>query len=157
MLFIYTCYKQKLELIYLHFKLTGFWRCFFPFFLLLLLLSAAYLWYLFYFPFLLFFSCSVFRSLARSLSHSLALNLSSQKPTCAASHDYVGNIWPVAKFRFTIKISCASDFYQKEISKRAVEFIINIFVIGSAYLSTSRRMRINVCIQYMIVNKNVAI
>lgn len=77
--YLYTCYKQKLQLIYLQ-QAYGFLH-FSP---------AAYLVFIL-FPIL---SLSIFR----------------WKATCAASHDYVGNIRPVAKFRFTIKISWVSDF-----------------------------------------------
>lgn len=84
MLFIHVTNKNLSSFIY--FKLTIF-TFFFP---------LLHISHLFYFPFLLLLS----------FSHSILR----KNQICAALHDYVGNIWPVAKFRFTIKISCASDF-----------------------------------------------
>lgn len=85
MLFIHVTNKNSSSFIY--FKLTTF--AFFS------LLSTAYL--AFILLSILAFSLSVSQSFAKN-------------QTRATSHDYVGNIWPVAKFRFTIKISCANDF-----------------------------------------------
>lgn len=53
----------------------------------------------------------VFILLFSILTHSL--NLSSKTNMRCFARLCVGNFWPVAKFRFTIKISCASDFCQK--------------------------------------------
>lgn len=84
-IYIYIYISNKNLSSFIYFKLTGFCVYFF---------SAAYLSHLHII----------------SHSYSLSLNLSSKSNMRCLARLCVGNIWPVAKFRFTIKISCASDF-----------------------------------------------